>query len=85
MLARQLEFFRGSNKIGPTTYTLADALAIVQHHDAVSGTEKQHMANDYVTRLLIVYKESEELVAASLACMVESTSKSGCRSPLTKF
>ncbi|GMQ09530.1 hypothetical protein CsSME_00052869 [Camellia sinensis var. sinensis] len=85
LLARQLEFFRGRNKIGPTTDTLADALAIAQHHDAVTGTEKQHVADDYVTRLSIGYKESEELVAASLACMVESTSKSGCRSPLTKF
>ncbi|GMQ09534.1 hypothetical protein CsSME_00052871 [Camellia sinensis var. sinensis] len=85
LLARQLEFFRGRNKIGPTTDTLADALAIAQHHDAVSGTEKQHVADDYATRLSIGYKESEELVAASLACMVESTSKSGCRSPLTKF
>ncbi|CAL5361757.1 unnamed protein product [Camellia sinensis] len=85
LLARQLEFFRGRNKIGPTTDTLADALAIAQHHDAVSGTEKQHVADDYATRLSIGYKESEDLVAASLACMVESTSKSGCRSPLTKF
>ncbi|CAL5444352.1 unnamed protein product [Camellia sinensis] len=85
LLARQLEFFRGRNKIGPTTDTLADALAIAQHHDAVTGTEKQHVADDYATRLSIGYKESEELVAASLACMVESTSKSGCRSPLTKF
>ncbi|THF95734.1 hypothetical protein TEA_025327 [Camellia sinensis var. sinensis] len=69
-LARQLEFFRGRNKIGPTTDTLADALAIAQHHDAVTGTEKQHVADDYATRLSIGYKESEELVAASLACMV---------------
>ncbi|CAL5444353.1 unnamed protein product [Camellia sinensis] len=61
LLARQLEFFRGRNKIGPTTDTLADALAIAQHHDAVSGTEKQHVADDYATRLSIGYKESEEL------------------------
>ncbi|CAL5361755.1 unnamed protein product [Camellia sinensis] len=61
LLARQLEFFRGRNKIGPTTDTLADALAIAQHHDAVTGTEKQHVADDYATRLSIGYKESEEL------------------------
>lgn len=27
------------------------AMAVAQHHDAVSGTEKQHVANDYARRL----------------------------------
>jgi lysosomal alpha-mannosidase len=30
---------------------LRSALAIAQHHDAVSGTEKQHVADDYAKRL----------------------------------
>uniref|UniRef100_A0A5B7A9H0 Alpha-mannosidase n=1 Tax=Davidia involucrata TaxID=16924 RepID=A0A5B7A9H0_DAVIN len=85
LAARQLEFFKGRSKTGPTTDSLADALAIAQHHDAVSGTEQQHVADDYAKRLSIGYKEAEELVATSLACMVESASKSGCGSPLTKF
>ena len=55
--ARQLEFFRGRSNSGPNTDTLADALAIAQHHDAVSGTEKQHVANDYAKRLSIGYVE----------------------------
>lgn len=55
--ARQLEFFKGLNKSGPSTDSLADALAIAQHHDAVSGTEKQHVAYDYAKRLSIGYKE----------------------------
>ncbi|KAK4410705.1 putative alpha-mannosidase [Sesamum angolense] len=57
LAARQLEFFRGRSKSGPTTDSLADALAIAQHHDAVTGTEKQHVANDYAKRLSIGYKE----------------------------
>ncbi len=28
-----------------------DAMGIVQHHDAVSGTERQDVANDYAQRL----------------------------------
>ncbi len=28
-----------------------EAMGIVQHHDAVSGTEKQHVADDYAQRL----------------------------------
>jgi hypothetical protein len=31
--------------------TLWDAMGLAQHHDAVSGTEKQHVANDYARHL----------------------------------
>ncbi|KAM7475796.1 hypothetical protein LguiB_023039 [Lonicera macranthoides] len=62
LVARQLEYFNGRSNKGPTTDRYADALAIDQHHDAVSGTEQQHAG---------------ELVSASLAYMVESTSQSG--------
>lgn len=55
--ARQLEFFKGRSNSGPNTDSLADALAIAQHHDAVTGTEKQHVANDYAKRLSIGYME----------------------------
>lgn len=85
LAARQLEFFKGRNKSGPNTDSLADALAIVQHHDAVSGTEKQHVANDYAKRLSIGYTEAEEVVAASLARLANLTSKTGGRSQQTKF
>ena len=30
---------------------LGEAMGIAQHHDAVSGTEKQQVANDYAQRL----------------------------------
>ena len=43
--------------MGPNTDSLADALAVAQHHDAVSGTEKQHVADDYAKRISIGYKE----------------------------
>ncbi|KAH9770261.1 alpha-mannosidase [Citrus sinensis] len=57
LAARQLEFFKGRNEVGLSTDSLADALALVQHHDAVSGTEKQHVADDYAKRLSIGYTE----------------------------
>ncbi|XP_078160110.1 putative alpha-mannosidase At5g13980 [Carex rostrata] len=85
LAARQLEFLTGRSASGPTTDSLADALAIAQHHDAVSGTEKQHVANDYAKRLYIGYTEAEKLVKSSLACLTESSSKTGCSNPTTKF
>ncbi|KAJ4728880.1 Alpha-mannosidase [Melia azedarach] len=85
LAARQLEFFKGRNSAGPTTESLADALAIAQHHDAVTGTEKQHVADDYAKRLSIGYTEAEKVVATSLACIAESTAEAGCPSPVTKF
>lgn len=85
LAARQLEFFKGRSETGPTTELLADALAIAQHHDAVSGTSKQHVADDYAKRLFIGYKQAEDLVSNSLACMVESASASGCKNPQINF
>ncbi|XP_058092937.1 alpha-mannosidase At3g26720-like [Magnolia sinica] len=85
LVARQLEFLKWTNSSGPKTDTLADALAIAQHHDAVSGTEKQHVADDYAKRLSIGYAEAAELVESTLACLTEKTPNIGCDKPLTKF
>ncbi|XP_010249229.1 PREDICTED: alpha-mannosidase At3g26720-like [Nelumbo nucifera] len=85
LAARQLEFFKGRSSSGSHTNTLADALAIAQHHDAVSGTQRQHVADDYAQRLSIGYIEAEELVASSLACLAEPSSSTGCQNPTTKF
>ncbi|XP_020573833.1 alpha-mannosidase At3g26720-like [Phalaenopsis equestris] len=85
LAARQLEFLKGRNSSGPSTDSLADALAIAQHHDAVSGTEQQHVANDYAKRLSIGYAESEKVVGLSLGCLAESLSGSDCYNPATKF
>lgn len=41
---------RGAEKEGDLS-VMKRAMGIMQHHDAVSGTEKQHVADDYA-RLL---------------------------------
>ncbi|PHT42333.1 Alpha-mannosidase [Capsicum baccatum] len=80
LAARQLEFCKGRSETGgPTTEVLADALAISQHNDAVSGTSKQYVANDYTKRLFIGYKQADDIVSSSLTCMVEPVSASGCK------
>ncbi|XP_028761137.1 alpha-mannosidase At3g26720 [Neltuma alba] len=68
--ARQLEFFKGRSKSGPNTDALADALAIAQHHDAVSGTERQHVAADYAKRISMGYLEAEKLVSSALSFLI---------------
>ncbi|CAI9094984.1 OLC1v1030831C1 [Oldenlandia corymbosa var. corymbosa] len=85
LAARQLEFFKGRSTIGPNTDALADALALAQHHDAISGTERQHVAADYAMRLFVGYKEAEEVVASSLAMLTESKLAYGNKEPVTKF
>ncbi|TQD73197.1 hypothetical protein C1H46_041285 [Malus baccata] len=53
LAARELEFLAGRKANGSNTDGLADALGIAQHHDAVTGTAKQHTTNDYAKRLFI--------------------------------
>ena len=70
--ARQLEFLRGRSSSGPTTDMLADALAIAQHHDAVSGTQRQHVAADYALRLSMGYLQVFFLLAGN-SCVFWAT------------
>ena len=44
------------------TNSLADIMASAQHHDAVAGTDKQHVANDYAKTLSLGYTVAEKVV-----------------------
>ena len=58
LAARQIESMNRGGIVGmgdctcmQPLYDLEDAIGVSQHHDAVSGTAKQHVANDYAKRL----------------------------------
>ncbi|KAL1316028.1 alpha-mannosidase-like [Arachis hypogaea] len=67
LTARQLEFLAGKKTTVSQIYDLGDALAIAQHHDAISGTAKQHTTNDYMKRLAIGASKAEAVISSSLA------------------
>ncbi|KAL8108947.1 alpha-mannosidase At3g26720-like [Apium graveolens] len=85
LAARQLEYFMGRTGSGPNTDILGDALALAQHHDAVSGTERQHVAADYALRISMGYAKAEEVVVSSLASLTDSRLNSSRDGLSTKF
>ncbi|XP_029413237.1 lysosomal alpha-mannosidase isoform X2 [Nannospalax galili] len=52
----------------PTHILLAEeAMAVLQHHDAVTGTSRQHVANDYARQLAVGWGPCEVLLSNALA------------------
>jgi lysosomal alpha-mannosidase len=52
---------------------LERAMGVSQHHDAVSGTEKQHVAFDYAKRLSIGVEKSLGVIENGLNKMIKDT------------
>jgi lysosomal alpha-mannosidase len=46
--------------------SLREAMGIMQHHDAVSGTEMQHVANDYARNLAKALEEARGAVGVAM-------------------
>uniref|UniRef100_A0A4W6E549 Alpha-mannosidase n=1 Tax=Lates calcarifer TaxID=8187 RepID=A0A4W6E549_LATCA len=60
----------------PLTVKLnSQTMAVAQHHDAVSGTEKQHVANDYARRLANGWQHCQVVVSNSLAALSGSSAQ----------
>ena len=70
-MARQLEFWSGQPAAeAMATGVLEEAVAVSQHHDAVAGTSKQHVAYDYAQRLGRGLDAADAMVNSALAMMV---------------
>lgn len=76
LVTRQLEFIVGKSKFRPNSDSLEEAMAVLQHHDGVSGTEQQHVANDYALRLSVASAEAEAVINAALAQLIGGNSSS---------
>ncbi|NXL71769.1 MA2B1 mannosidase, partial [Leptocoma aspasia] len=73
-ICSQLEALAGpSVRDGPygpgDSSVLREAVAVAQHHDAVAGTERQHVANDYARRLAEGWDSCQVLVANALSLL----------------
>jgi lysosomal alpha-mannosidase len=55
---------------------LRAALAVAQHHDAVAGTEKQHVADDYALRLAMGSVGAYETLGGALGSMAATLNQS---------
>ncbi|CAF1191139.1 unnamed protein product [Rotaria sordida] len=73
-VTRQLNGFSQMN-LRNSIFYLSEAMGIAQHHDAVSGTEKQHVANDYAQRLSDGIDQSMEVINAAYAKLLPKESQ----------
>ncbi|KAL8046895.1 hypothetical protein ABFX02_08G203600 [Erythranthe guttata] len=85
LAARQIEFMVGRRSNRGNTDALGDALGVAQHHDAVTGTAKQHTTNDYAKRLSIGASEAETVVNSALSCLTDSKSNGQCTASTVTF
>ena len=60
--------------VGTGSNVLEEAMGVAQHHDAVSGTEKQHVANDYALRLHIGQRSCQNLMKGALNSLINGPS-----------
>jgi len=83
---RQLEAYSGAHG---ETDILEEAVALCQHHDSITGTEKQHVADDYHMRIYKGLVEAEKVFANSLHELFigeqAKASPSGCFPSNIKF
>ncbi|XP_057661695.1 lysosomal alpha-mannosidase-like isoform X1 [Diorhabda carinulata] len=67
---------------------LREAMGVMQHHDAITGTEKQHVANDYTRILSNGFQECEWITKTALSKLVVQKTKNHVRDgpiPATRF
>ncbi|XP_026811581.1 lysosomal alpha-mannosidase-like isoform X3 [Rhopalosiphum maidis] len=67
-------------KYEPKITVLRETMGVMQHHDAITGTEKQHVANDYARLLSEAIEECEDASCTILSGLATGIETSGCKS-----
>lgn len=70
---RQLEIQAPSESA--SSFVLWEAMGLAQHHDAVSGTEKQHVAYDYARHLSEGNAECKTVIDDSLSTLIAGSAQ----------
>lgn len=52
---------KGVTELGGDLTMMKEAMGIMQHHDAATGTEKQHVADDYARLLHMGVEECHKI------------------------
>jgi alpha-mannosidase len=63
-------------KLKSTTETLEEAVSLCQHHDSITGTAKQHVANDYHSRIYHGMEEAQNVVMHALGHLIAGGGRS---------
>lgn len=74
-VAKQLSVL-SSKMDSPDLQHFREVMGVMQHHDAVTGTEKQHVAEDYARLLHESIVKSSDLVSAAIAKLAIKDTKS---------
>ncbi|CAF1497023.1 unnamed protein product, partial [Adineta steineri] len=74
-VTRHLNAFANTNARN-TLFPLSEAMGVAQHHDAVSGTEKQEVAFDYAQRLSEGIQAAEGIINQAYAKLLPKDSQS---------
>lgn len=68
---KQIETAHGPAPSGADSFLMREAMGVAQHHDAVSGTEQQHVAYDYAKRLAIGSAVCHEVISSHVSNILD--------------
>ena len=79
--ARQLEAVHGALPAGPSTQRLSRTVALMQHHDAITGTDRFHVNQDYRKLLASGIEDAQQLISQHVDQLLFKTADQGLDPP----